>query len=316
MFEQYNTTYGSLLNITKLVKQLTMYVNTNDTELMEYEYVTENNDRCVYITGHSDDERDLPAWEHPIVIDGLKGNRIVVNDVRKYVVKHDEQPASLADVVKDKSSMQFIVLRGLLTLDFITGKQSKHRSVVSASSSAMGVWINGMIGTIVKLSPEEMFHVEITTAMYAHSLYYTNEELEDARDVMIARVINGKHVYKLSGKQIKEILNGYVFNKSDRIKDLIDNINAGIDTDKRQFVTIDSIVGAMGTVWYGPGGSESAIIALENMPTWLAMIYSSINSRTYTKSRIGMLLNKYNRIIDSRGVVKHFDNYLSEIEVK
>lgn len=313
----YETTYGSLLNISAAEAALTKYINTANLEELEFEYPSSDDTRVIFITGYSDEERDLPVWEHPMVLKTLKGNIVVATDIRKYVKlgKEEDIPARLSDIVKDTNSAEFVIIRALITRDYAIGVQGKHREVIRSATIAMGAWIVGMVGTSVSLDPVEMYNVEIMAAMYANTLLYDQKDVASNLPTIIARVMNSKQVYKINKKNIKETCDLYKVNDENKLGELIANIHQVIAEEKRQFITTDTLIGVMGNVWYGPGGSETPIMALEDMGTWLTLLYSVITNRSYAKSRIGTLLNRYSRVIDAKSVEKHFSNYLKEVRV-
>lgn len=315
MFEPYSTMYGSLINLKKLKDGLVRYLSVADLNTLEYEYPLSGDIAMVFITGRNDEELELPAWEHPLLINTVSGKSVVAVDVRRYIRKYDESVYKLSDMFKDRAALDFLVLRATLVIDFMSGDQAKHRTVFKPCSTAMGVWLSNMISTIVPLTPAEMFNTEIITAAYANTLYYPVAEISDNMDIITARVLSSKHSYKLSNKLVRERLESFYVEDSGRLDTLIINIYTGIDPAKHQYVTIDSLVGVMGNVWYGPGGSEVPVMALENMASWMALVYAATSARSYDRTRIGMLLNKQKRIIDSAVIDKHFSNYLDSLRV-
>jgi len=312
----YNTTYGSLINTSKISNLLSKYVNTVNLNELEYEYPLPGDTRCVYITGYNDEERSFPVWEHPIVIRSLKGNDIVVSDLRTYVKKTDVLEARLSDIAKNQAAVDFIVMNSILTTDFINNDWVKHRAIIKPTTTAMGVWLSGMANTISLLTPEETFNIEIATTMYANLLYYDRENLSHSdKETVTARVVSSKHAFKLGNKLVKERGEKYVYSGNTPLEELVINIANSMSSDKAKFFTVDSLIGVMGTVWYGPGGSETPIIALENIPTWISLVYSAIASKNYSKSRIGLLLSKNSRTIDSKAIEKYLNNYIGDIKV-
>jgi len=311
MLKPYATTYGSLLNIAKLEKALLMYINTADLNELEYEYVSEGDSRSIFITGYNDEEQELPAFEHPIVLTTLKGHTVTISDVRRYVRPVKELPARLSDIVKDVNSLEFIVLRNILTKDFVNNDISKYSAVFKPATSGMGLWLSSMVNTAILLDPVESFNIEIIASVYANTLLYNQNET----DTIIARVISSKHVYKFSKNDIKKLAYSYVVTDDGGLEELILNLQNAIPPEKAEFITIDSLIGVLGNIWHGPGGAETPIIALEHMPTWLSLMNSSITNRSYQKSRIGMLLDKHKRVIDAKAFAKHFENILNAIRV-
>jgi len=316
MFNPYMTTYGTLLSIAPLKAALIRYINIVNLDELEFEYPSSGDVKYIFITGYSDEEKELPVWEHPLVLKTIKGISVVISDVRKFVTKTNELPARLEDVVKDKNSLDFIITRTMITADFVEGSLGKFRGIYNPSTTAMGIWISGMIGAITPLDPLEAFNVEIIASVYANSLYYEQKDIKDNIDTIIARVITAKHSYKFNKKEIRALADSYTITDKGLLETLLYNISNVLPEEKHQFITIDNVIGIMGNIWYGPGSSETPIMALENMPTWLALLNAVINNRSYAKSRIGTLLGKHSRVIDSKVLSKFFTNYTAEVVVK
>jgi len=192
---------------------------------------------------------------------------------------------------------------------FLDNDLNEHNVLVNPAATAMGVWVSGIVNSVVSLTPLELFNVEIISSIYGNTLFYKPKEVKDNIDQIRARVINSKHIYKLNKSAIYEVVKKYDFQLTG-LESLIYNIGNVIDFDKARLVDINVLVGALGNVWYGPGGSETPIMALENMPTWLALLHAVITNRSYAKSRIGMILNKHKKVIDTVLIERHITNML------
>lgn len=315
MFDPYKTTYGKLVNINTTVDHLKRYINTVNLDELEYEYPSTGKARVIYITGYNPEEKELPVFDHPIYIKTLKGVDVLVTDLRRYVNTGDQLAGKLSDITRDSNSVGFCVTRALLTMEFRLGNVGAHRIIYKPAASAMGVWISGMVSTIVGLDPGEAFDVETVVTIYANTLFYPEDELVRAKENIAGRVLSSKHVYALDRKRVAALLAGYDYEVTNGMEGLLKNITKVLPESKSRYITVDSLIGAMGNVWYGPGGTETPIIALEDMPTWITILFSVITNRSYSKSRIGMLLNKHKRVIDSKAIDKHISNFITDIRI-
>jgi len=312
MYDAYGTTYGRLINLSKLKPALERYVNTVDLDDLQYEYNKLGNSRAIFITGYNDEEKELVAFDHPVIVKTLKQELLVVVDLRKYVNANNELTPRLSEVARDKNSIDFCVARAFLELSFINGNAGLHRTIYKPLTTAMGVWVSGMVTTLVGLDPVESFSVEVASTLYANTLIYEQDEINSQWDTIVARAMGSKHVFKLDRKLVHEVASGYVDRDEPGLETLIKNIVKVLPESKARFITVDSLISVMGNVFYGPGGGETPVIALEDMATWSALVYSVITNRSYQKSRIGMLLNKNKRVIDSAIIEKHISNFLKE----
>jgi len=317
MFNPYKTTYGSLVNTFKLEQALAKYVNLVDIAELEFEYPADRDTRLVFITGYNDEEKELPAWDHPFIMKTLKGTVLIVSDVRQYVTATTELSATLEDIVRDKNSLDFIIARMLITKEFIDEKLGDHRALIKPTATALGVWLSNMITAIVPLDPVEQFKVEIVSNIYANTLFYPADKISSNMGVIVARVVSSKHAYKFSKKEIAAIADSYVLLEAadSKLGELIENISRVLPDSKNTFISIDSLIGVLNTSWYGPGKTETPIIALEDMPTWISLVYSVTTNKSYQKTRIGSVLNKFNRVIDAKLISKHVENLITEFKV-
>jgi len=314
MYNPYKTTYGRILNASKLSEELVRYLTTADIDNLGYEYDNRMDVKVAFITGYNEEERELPVIGHPIIV-VARGITVIVSDLRQFVKKSDEQPLDIADIVKDTNSSDFIVIRTLLTRDFVAKGASDFGLISKPMSTAFGIWITSLVDTMVGLDPVESLKVETVSSLYANSLFFRDiPDVKDNLDTIINRTSTGKQVYKLD----KKIITSTLLEVSEMITEykgmelLIALITEVLPDEKSRFVNVNGFSTLTANVWYGPGGGETSIIALENMSTWMAMVYSGLTNRSYSKTRIGMLLKKYNRVIDSRVMEKFFIGYLKD----
>lgn len=304
MFNPYSTTYGSLYNVNKIVKELEKYTITADGPL-NYNYIVDDVE-LIFITGMNQLEKELPIFEHPIVFKTPKNKIAVATDLRKYLNKVVEKPDTLDLVVKDRAGFDFIIARTLTTADFIKENFGNYRVHYGIIQSTFAYILNCVIDkTIVGLSIPEQMDVHIAAAYHANllmTLAETEEELEELEDMFIARIQNTKFATPLVAKSVATVVSSLP-DHSKTIDGLVKNIKSVLPKEKADLITTTSLVNSLSSLWFGPGAGETVIIATEHLPTWIALCYISYGDKTYKRTRLSMLLDKVSTNFKSKDFV-------------
>ena len=87
----------------------------------------------------------------------------------------------------------------------------------------------------------------------------------------------------------------------------VSTLAANADNDRIRNMNAGSVVTLLGGMWYGNNAQEQLSIALENPPTWMAMLYAALKS---TGSK--MQLSKYTHMLDKKG--EHIDSYVRSMD--
>jgi hypothetical protein len=307
----YATSYGKLLNITAIEKELFKYMASNSGANLNYEFSTSNDVEIVIITGYNDEEKDLGVWDHPIVMKNHKDQDVVVIDLRKYVSVNKEQPMNIMDVAKDKNVVEFLVLRALLTADFACGEYGRLRNIFKSISSGYASIVANVTNSIVILSPLEMVYVEIAAAYHASILFIEEDDIKSSLGNIEARLSNMKFSLPINKKVIASLMEKMQY--EDRtIVGLVKNIQSVLPPEKQPLINNDAMVNMVSNIWYGPSGTETVIMALEHMPTWVALLYTSIVNKTYKRTRLATVIAKASRQINVNEFEKGISLYLKE----
>lgn len=307
----YNTTYGSLINNKKTIDALLKYLIVADNNL-NYEYINASETRLVIITGKNETEQSLPIWEFPLVFQDVKDNTIVAVDARMYVdVKREQDFTNVESIVKDKSAFTFKILNALLVADLLS--ESYDRVIPTEASVTTGatLWLSESISTLVMLNPTEKVTLELVINAYFHKLFINGKMDKSLEEVIKMKVSRAKLSLPVNNAFINNVLTKIDFAMDD-VNSLVDNIKAALNSDKGNMISSDVIVSAVSNSWYGPGTSETSIVALENLPTLMTLLYAALSDKTYKRSRVSTILDKYKRKIDDKKYIKHMEIYLSE----
>lgn len=307
----YETTYGKMINTTNLQKELFRYYAENYDKALGYEYNTSSPVELMFVVGYTEEERKLPVWNHPFVFTSHKGVSVVAVDLRQYASKTNEQPMNIRDIVRDTSGVTYLTTAALTTATFLNGDYGTFRSVFKSIMTGYAMAIGTVVSLIVSLNPVEKGHVELAAAHFTQLLFTDSKDLDSMYDTFVARLDGLKLSIPFSKKVIAEKLR--LFDTTNRtIEGLVANIQSILPDEKARLIDVDVLTTVYSSIWHGPGSSETAVISIEFMPVWIAMMYATLNSKVYKKSRLGTMLDKYSRNIKSTDFEKQMTLYVKE----
>ena len=299
VLDPYQTSYGSLLKIDKIEKMVTEYLISTTSINLNYEYAETMNVGLVFITGFDLAEQNIPAFDHPLVIN--KSNRtIVVTDVRKYISKVEKQPISLQEVARDMGNLKFCILRSIATADLLNEEYSKYKTYSRAIGSGFGFFIGHVVDSMVRLNPLEKVNVEITAAYYMlHSLFDSKEfdnpeKYNYIRSSIKAILSRCKYSIPMQMAAIEAVVDKLADLKyGGNIDTLLSYIVEQLDNGKDKVINKQVLINAVSNMWFGHGGSETILISLEHLPTWVSLLYTVEANTMFKKTRLATILSKH-----------------------
>lgn len=309
IIDPYKTTFGALISTNKVREQLVKYLSVNNS--LSYEYTSNSDAKLAFITGYNHDEKEMPILDHPIVITDLYGVVNVVIDVRKYIKAPDEKVENLEDIVKDKNSLEFLALNGMLIRDFASNDVSTHRGIYKNVASGLASIVTTAVNSVVMLDPVEKASVEIAVTYYANCMTVPDDDLKDMLGSIKARTSKSAYSLKMTNKLVDKTIDALPTEIKD-IEDMVTCIQRVLPEGKRELINTDVIVGMLANSWYGPGNGETVIIAMENIPTLMTLLYVNINNKSYKRTQVASVIDKNKRMIGVTVIEKHLSNYLKD----
>lgn len=306
----YKTTFGSLLNVKPVEQLLHRYLASVSLDELAYGYLKDGA-RLVFITGVTVEEQELPIWNHPLVlISNRTKEKLVCVDLRRLIRKTDTPPTRLTDIAKNIPQLDGLLLRTLLTADYLVGNQGLHRNLAVPMATIFGLLVSNSIATIITMDPLEKANVETIVNFYYHTMSYEVAELQERKSSVIARLTNTKLSIRLSHKEISALVN-----RIDIVEPTIDTlasyIKAVLPEEKADFITADILINTLSLSVMGQ--PENCVIALEHQPTFISLVMSVVTDSSYKRSRLATLITKNKRVIDTKTVVQHFVNFTKPV---
>lgn len=317
--DPYATYMGSKIIKDMVTKKITEYLH--DEAIINYEYMSPGMANIGFIIGFNSDEKAMPVFDHPIIVDGLR-NKYVISDLRKYTssLQHDMQPRNIRDVTRDSSAIDFIVYRNLVTADLVSGNYGHISQVIKNASLLFGYYIKTLLTTYLALDIREQFLVEVACTYYYNMLSF-NSDNHDVKTMVVDRLMSSKFTGLPNARELNEIVKNFPLDVSKGIYSLVDILKMVLnDENKSSKITVESIIELTGNSWYGPGSNNLVYIAIENIPSWLALVYAFVNGNgsmsLYKRSRIITIMEKYSNKVEVGRLKTIMQEFMSKCKIE
>lgn len=319
--DPYQTSIGKLVNNEKIIKALQKYIITTANYNLNYEFLPpkgRSDIQLVFITGCDEDEKELGIWSYPLVFDNLKNNKVIATDLRKFVKDNKSQPLTLASVTRDEGATKFLVNTSLIISDFVAEEFGEYRNCYNAITVSYGMFIAYLVSQIVSLNPVEHLDVELAATYYANLMLTPENDYKEYRDSIIARMSNSKFTLPVSRRSITATLDRISDYDNLSLTNLVNTIKDILPDEKAGLINETILINLMGNMWYGNGTNDALVYALECIPLWIALTYTALGDKTYKRTRLSNILDKFNKQIGVKDYVKNMELILKEkiMEIK
>lgn len=309
----YDTSVGQMIPIKPVLTALNRFLIITNNKNLNYEYRSDEDTRLVFIAGWDEDEKDIPIWDFPIAFRDSKHNETVAVDLRKYLNKPTNGVTinNLSDIVRDKTGYNYTVLNTLITNEMINNNFGKFKPIEKTFVSGYAIWLSTSIANAIMLGLDEKLYIEIVAQHFMYSKLVSGKiTLEDVNTI-VNKISNNKLSIPTNIKVIKAIVDKLNHDVS-TMEDLVDNMKIVLGEDKSIMINTSSLISIIANAWFGPNGTETVLIAVENIPTWISMMYISVTTNSYKNSRISMILDKNKNKLGIQDFSKYIELYLKE----
>ena len=319
LFDPYKTAVGLYTSNNKLSVTLAKFITLHqDITKLSYEFRSPSEAKLVFITGCNDIERDLPVWNHPMVITMPNNDNYVVIDMRPYVRVPNEDMVDISSYATIGGGFTYNIVRALYTAVVTKGKHDNdgmRPAEISAVEKTVSMgfmrWFVNSIVTSINLGSERAI-LQIVVLHYILSIMYDQDVTADNADVIyfkIARYLPGANNNVAVVKKTLE--NVAVLNPRDAV-DLCDNIKAVMPNTRITDINTKVIYSVIGGTWKGPNPSESIAMAFEHIPTLISILYSAADPKGFKFSKLTTYLKDNSRENGINDFLKTVDIFVKE----
>jgi hypothetical protein len=239
-----------------------------------------------------DARRDnIPGFTHPMVIDAKLNNEQerprIAADVRPFGAWNRNQDAFL---VRDKSQMDMALLRLRLSSIWLTADRAYLRNVSPIPVKMFASWISESLQRKFAIDPLEQMRISILAGILYNSNFSDDTDLDENERVRLAASL-GRDL----GIEVKEIL--AVVDEFPVLASVDEFCKAAVKLGGIRLAELNRglLYGSVAGAWFGYNYKEVLTTALEHPPTWLAVVYTAGNDRTYLRTGLSDLFKRSHR---------------------
>lgn len=224
--------------------------------------------------------KDVPPFAHPLMVDFVSGSKIVI-DVRSFTKVIHNDIVSTSD-----NDFKFELIRASLMDHMINGSVKDLLSLGSFPLLVYSRWIAENITKRMGLNPAEQAKLVVITAFFYNSLY---REVATFSEVELSRMVQmiSKVTY-IPTNICQEVADNIL--PMHNLKEYVSQCISLIDSPRLEKFSIGLLLTILMNSWYGLNSKETVCVALEHPPTWLALVYSALNDRSYRTTGISKVV--------------------------
>lgn len=307
----YNTTTGSSIVTNKVELAIKEAIIKDYIQNVNGGINTDLDIKPIFISNANNSEANIPYFFHPILIEDLHKQKYLCIDVRQYV-KQGQNDLLNNFNIKNQSDFTLAFSRTALNLIWLTQRPETLRDISIIPNSIFSSWISEGLASRFALDPKDQMMLAIISSFYYQSLFTEfNTFIEEDRQKMTNTIIRAtrapaKLVFEVTDK-IEKISN---------IEDFCSAIKSILENTRLENLNQGILITILGNSWFGSTAKEMLAVSLEHPPTWIALINSALTERTYKKSLLARISERYVGNKGGNDFLKAFDSLVSTVTKK
>jgi hypothetical protein len=268
----YETTVCKGYDLSKLKKEIEFYLNDiKETSLKDNNFI--------YTILPSSFSSMISPFNHPYKVEEKKA-------AIDYTLVVDMRPCFSIDkndnlTITNRAMYELNTLRAQLNRIWLLSGPNYLFNVSDECIAAYSRWISDSIVIRYGLNPHDLCTIEALAAIFYISLF---KDTRDWDDDLKSDILNKlTKPLKIPGQYLESILNN-LDKPMVNVHDLVENIKIYTESVRLKELSHGVLFTIISRSWFGFNSPELLAVALEHPPTWLALVYTSLNNRLYAKT--------------------------------
>jgi hypothetical protein len=304
----YETTLGSTIDI-KAVKEK-LIENFISHELHKENVGVDNSLKIkpVYITGYYTGEDDIPLFTHSIIVN-YKGTDYLCTDLRLYInTKEYKENKNIGKCIRNLTEYNFIRSKSILELAWVNGDKDFIRDNLKFAAIVYSVNISEALARAYALDAGDRLKLNILGLVFYRSLFLAKDELDhDAKETAL---IHTMKVLGVNEKLFRDTIDP--LNDLHSINDYIAGVKSILDNNRINNFNLVGLLTLIRNSWYGTNSKDYIAGALEHIPTWVAIVYTAVNEKSYKSSMIYKISDKLKKSGNIENFVKTYESLITK----
>lgn len=260
--------------------------------------------RPVFLFGFSDIEKEIPAFNHPLI--NIQNNWIAL-DLRN-IVKIDKTK-SMSYEVKNYNEFNLALIRFILSGMWVTSKElTLYESFIPHISFSN--WLSDNLTRSLGLDIYDSVVLRIVFSVYYSLMFKKTLNEDDILKIIlrIKRFIFAGDLIESVVKKMHSITD--MINYSD-IRKILENLSKITNNLRLEAVKLEYLLNLVSKNWVGFNSKELVFLSLEHPPTWISLVFSSITQKSFQNSFIS---NTVQRVIKSHRSLERQEDFINKIK--
>ena len=302
--DAYATTLGSLVVTDGIRHQIEMAIARDSIQEVDLKVRPTATIKSIFLTGILESEQGVHAFSHPMMVVTRTGQSYLCSDIRIHL-NTDIRKATVADVqnsidqfVRNRVDFNFAKSRHVLNLAWLSGQVGHIKNGLKFASEVYASLISQTISRAFGLDFENQLRIQIAAHHY-YNCQFTNDNVIDD-DTLLQWSSHIIESTKSNSSIVMEVLKQ--MKVCTNLNDFCLEITRICDNQRLRGFNQVALITLLKATWFGTDAKNIIGVMLEHPPTWVAVLYAVINSRTFKRSDIFTHAER----LGGRGKVKDF----------
>ena len=290
-----NSSLKNLILTNKLKTIFEEYIINSDQINRTYNLVGTENFYIRLILGIEEEEKDLPLFNAPIFLEILNNKKYLLSDLRHYLGRVNKyidpnDVVKIEDVINNEYYKGFELPRLIFTKIALDEGLESLSSLNKLSEIIYSDWItNSLSASILNLNIDDKLRTKIVCIAFYKTISSYKDFDESSKHVLINKLANN---LRANNKFVTDVINRIDLKGRD-VATLVNNLKSVLP-EKGSLINQHILYNSINKTWYGPSHQINLPLAIENIPTWLAIVYSTFEIKHIKKYILGEIVN-FNR---------------------
>jgi len=314
MLNVYDGTLSITVDKGKLETALNKVVATA-TYPLNYEVEDGDVYKVMIITGRTNEEKEVPFFNHPFIFKDLRGTDRIAVDMRPYMKsKLDDGFINVKDAVTNHYGYKLQISRLIFNRLML---EDNVGFLIGLDVNVSEIFANTIRTVIYKLLLDNSLSTAGKIASMIH-YYSMDEDKMDITDLLLKlpkrfMISLKKLMNTYYDKMVKAYDNGELILPSKLVSDLIENTNAINPNEFRgKGLNTDLLITNMGNLILNTLGAEMNVAFIEHKPTMLSAIYLAVSESINKKFLLRTIIDKNSLYTKPKDVEKMLDQVIKE----
>lgn len=297
----YDTSACKNFVLKEVVDALTKALIVNELKVEEHASIRSDLAFNYYIvTGGNPSSDNVKYFNHPLMIDDGSNNgrnlskKVFVLDARSYGTWHKP---SESFVIRNTSGYDFEVNRLILNQLWYKERPEILRDISHVPAQVYSTLISECVGKRFALDPREQSIVAILSSYFYCCLFTEMSSFEEDEYVKILSYV--AKVSRLQYSVVEETLDFLNRTVIHDLEKLCGYIKEATESIALKDLNVGVLFALTTSTWFGNNAKETLAVGLEHIPTWLTIVYSSLEETTFKRSVLSKISIRFNKTSDS-----------------